>query len=607
MATVSITYAKSGSDVLTGVEYASYTYRNGIQPSTAVILCSKQSPGATIGDLTIAYTKEASDGTNAPASGSATIPDCIVVAVEAASGSPDMLQVTLLDRRWRWANGHLDGLYNVRNPDETYDYEKTVAELMTLCLDAMGETGYTLTAVTASSRNAMRPTVDWVAVNPALALDTLCLETGFDVTFDSSANVTLVDKGSGTAPLTTAASGTEQNEFTISSSVAKPVPPEYIRTATGAIQFECVLKMKPGGIDNDLEIKALGDLSYGPDTNATDNGFEPGDVRAGFDRVTGETTVNGITYKHQDLAKKSIGRVWMIDEMAHTSDNFAPPGFNDSLLGLSAGTTELDPADVTSIDQILPVVPFLNSETTLPGGGKARDRYKVEGVFLEEDNEEGENTAGLWEFGSSLDPSTGNLTLGEPALKYNANADEPVEWAAIYLRCVVTVDHETNQKIYYAKTGSQIAGGSGVRTLRHPEIELRTQVDWSEGANALEPFATLGQVTDNRTEVDAECDYYIDAETDRLDVSTGFTVGYEGIRYIAPNSLMRAITYSAGSSILPRTVAYYGTEPLEDVVGYDEQQEINARMLDQAEVDAAIKVEKKDAKKRHASERYVGQ
>lgn len=559
MALISITFPG-----LNAIQEASYAMRPGISPSAAVVIASNASPGSLTGDLVFAYQKGAGEHASTPASNTITIPDCLVEDVSIVSDQPDLLRVTLLDRRWRWIHGHIDGHYNRQRPEGGLDYEQTPAQLMTLLLDAMGESGYSVAAVTAHDRNSSRPTVYWRGDVPALMLDALCRELGFVVTINSSNNVVICERNVGTPPPTTSGSGTEQNEHLLAVASSRGVAPEYVRVACSNVQYECRLECEMVGLEPDGSVELIDDLSYAPA-----GGFTALDMDEGFTRVSGTTSVEGESVSHRALAQQTVGRWWRVKKQAHTAANYAPPGY----LG-TAG-------DIDDIAMLLPLRPYLNSERTLSDGTRQRREYVVEGVFADSADSH-DNYTGPWRHAKSLDRLNGIVQLSRTAFKRgtpDVNNDAANAFTTVYLRCVVEVDDpDLNVKQYYAWTSSQNASGEGIRTIERPEIEFKVTPTYTD-------FTTLDSTDDNGTEVDAEAEYYADAEAAQYAVTSGFTVVYEGLRTHSLDGMVRQISWTAGSGVVPRTIIAYGVELPDEPVPYEQLQREHWRLARQKMID----------------------
>ena len=143
----------------------------GIEPSACVIRSPEElgAPSAA-GNLVLSY-----------ADGSLTFVDCRLERPRlTANNSGRVRDLPILDRRWKWRFGLINGSYNLRQPDDTLKREQTPQQLATLLLEAMGETGFQV----ANLPNMPRPEVRWENSNPAQELAALCERLGCVVVFN---------------------------------------------------------------------------------------------------------------------------------------------------------------------------------------------------------------------------------------------------------------------------------------------------------------------------------------------------------------------------------------------------------------------------------------
>src|SRR5690348_6882168 len=117
---------------ITQLVQASFTLSHGITPSVATLVLAPQAElPARGGTLSFTFGSVRLD-----------FPDC---RIDACSYRRDLSgltwSLTVLDRRWKWAFGHVSGNYNRLRADGTIDpaTEKSPRELAQLCLEAMGE------------------------------------------------------------------------------------------------------------------------------------------------------------------------------------------------------------------------------------------------------------------------------------------------------------------------------------------------------------------------------------------------------------------------------------------------------------------------------------
>ncbi len=86
------------------------------------------------------------------------------------------LTATLYDRRYLWKWGYIVGTYNKRSADGVPNEEKTLAELLVMCLQALDERYYNLKNIP-----EVYPEVKWEFDNPGVALNDLCEKYGLVV------------------------------------------------------------------------------------------------------------------------------------------------------------------------------------------------------------------------------------------------------------------------------------------------------------------------------------------------------------------------------------------------------------------------------------------
>src|SRR5579862_1093188 len=143
-----------------------YTTSHGTTPGCAVLTILPQ----PISGIQMQGTLKITDGT-----GLIILQGCRVDGIRAnEDGDGVTWTLEIVDRRWRWRElGQISGCYNQRDPrGQLLPWTlKSVKDLISLCLTAMGESDFELNLPTAAtSTDAIYPAVDWNAVNPAYAL-----------------------------------------------------------------------------------------------------------------------------------------------------------------------------------------------------------------------------------------------------------------------------------------------------------------------------------------------------------------------------------------------------------------------------------------------------
>lgn len=225
------------------------------------------------------------------------LPDCLVLShsmrqVELRGGWVWELEV--LDHRWRWPQGSVGGEWNRRLPDGSVDplYQKTPAELATMCLDGMGESGYDVSHMPAT----VYPYCNWND-NPSadLSLKALCDAVACEICGGEFEAVTIWPAGQGPD---LPSGGVPMHQETV---MVRPAPGEII-VAGGRKRYATQLKLRAFGIDTDETVALLDNLSYRP---ASGWGVELPGVFAGLSATP------------QQFAKLSV---WVIYQVTGQSD-----------------------------------------------------------------------------------------------------------------------------------------------------------------------------------------------------------------------------------------------------------------------------------------------
>lgn len=525
VSTVSFDYASTGS--VQAISGASFTMSRGIRPSQGELTCIPQTITDPVGDLTLSIAYGAGGSTTI------VLTDCLIDQGSIEIVGPQVMRLSFYDRRWRWENGHIDGLYNIQQDDSSYKRERTTAQLMALCLDAMSETNYQLGLVTDDARLS----VDWRGDNPALALNEIMVKLGYTLAFNAMDQVVIYPIGTGFALPSTGREGT------ISFGVNRGVLPATIRIACSNVRYECKFLLEAVGEDTDGEIKAIDDLSYAPAGGWTAASFPD------FTDITGTYTVDGKATPTRNLARQWIFRAYRIKQQAHTAANWAPPGF--------AGTA----AEIDEREYILPLRPHLNSETS-DNGDKRPKPAIVEGVFYKQDDRSA-NTEEFTRYDKpfSIDTKRGIVKFSDRVYKLAGNANEEITEPDLYLKCVVEVDDQaTGQKQYYGYDKATGASGAfGVKTLDHPEILYKVTPTY-DGATFTPSASEPLNPSTNQTFVDDEADYYASAEIELLTPEESFTIEWGDLLALELDGMRNSVRWQVGYQSPPTTVASIGTE-----------------------------------------------
>ena len=271
---------------LEGAQSASYTCSHGIKPNGAIIIAQPQQRlPQEHGTLVIG------DGFNFVALRNAKIDS--VQEIRDADGQKWV--ITILDRRWAWTFGRLEGAYNV--PDSAGDVTRlpenaaptlrfptqyvpwtirSARNLIEACLLEMGETRYVINVPAITDP---LPTVNWRGTNPAAELMRLADTFGCRVVYDPVTDRVIVGPQGVGANLPDGSISSE------SPGLNPPLAPSRILIRGAPLEFQVRLKLEAAGREWNGAIKPLNDLSYAPDVDVNQKPkiieIEPSDVTIG--------------------------------------------------------------------------------------------------------------------------------------------------------------------------------------------------------------------------------------------------------------------------------------------------------------------------------------
>jgi len=471
--------------------------------------------------------------------------------------SGNIWSLQIFDRRWRWAWGAISGRYNVRRTEYTLvtDTEKTPRELAELCLDAMGETGYDVNDLP----NDTRPEILWDGEVPAEALARLCDDLGCRVVLQLDNTVAIRVAGTG-ALLPT--DGVMEGEAVIDA----PEYPDEIAILCGKSLFQVDFELEMVGMDTDNTVKLLDDLSYKPAAGWSAVDFPE------FAAVTASK-------KARRLAQETVyrwARVKCSDTYPVTIPGYTP----------ETGDPEIKDRELIELEAE-------QVETVTENGRKRRRPAIVYGVWYngvedlanvtdtidpleaQKDTATDEDTKTHRSF--SIDKEQRIVKFGQP-LYANAEIGTPTKLTitepTVRLRTACTIlDVNTRGPVRYAK--KRATGGTFLtptRYDRHDEIILTHVPTYDASYNVT-------AITKNDADVDAECDYYLDAIQAEYLPQGPLTMRYAGLRAINLDGAVQQLTLAIGKSGAT-TVVSRSTEQANRVLPYKERrrQEFNRSM-----------------------------
>lgn len=494
---------------LTKIVRANVTWNRGVSPGQITVDTVPQtSVTSAVGNFSIVWADRLPDGSPNPLDADAvtiTLYDCAIDVSTLEIRNNQTWSVTIFDRRWKWQYGEISGRYNVRNDNGSLDTstEKTPQQLATLCLDAMGETGYDVSQIP----NTARPEVNWDVENPAQALAGLCSVLRCEVVLTLAENnpVVIYPNGTGTA-LPTAYSQS------LSQSGKVGQRPAYVRAVTQPILLQRRFKLRAVGLDTDDEVKALADLSYEPASGFQDEQF--------MDDVTTSSDA-------KKLAQKSVYR-WF--ELA----TFADDTLDIPSISPSVGLSSLD-----SIARVRLTSGLIESQEI---HGKLKPKEpRLYGTYFSHQYTSGTSNETDAEYPGdfSIDVGRGLVQLREPLVKMNGST---IEEPDLYLEIAFTIEDTTGALVRYKRDMAvDNPDSDGILLVRMDNI--RRTVRWPYTA-----IATEGTVADNATTVNSEIDARLTQVVASIGADSSADALYGRIVPIELDGLRQQVVWSIGGN-----------------------------------------------------------
>jgi hypothetical protein len=414
-------------------------------------------------------------------------------------------EMHVLDHRWRWLVGTISGEWNKRLPDGTVDPDsvQTPAQLATLLLEAMGESIFDVSRMP----EGVYPYVKWNAINPALALASLCEYVACEVTGGEFNHVVIHRRGLGdTLPV----GGDPTHDSYRFISQAKP---KRIIVAGGPTMFQSKLLLEPiareaGGDTYDLDL-----VSYNPDWADEDpwtlpNLTDGDDLDAGADSA------------------------WRWYRIVGQADGSLPvPG---------------SPEPVTDIVQYLPLQPQLLDTGNDPSFLARSLPAYVAGEFWPysdaiENTASGTRYVGPWQ----LLGDRGYVVFPLPV--HSLASDGSIAEPALFLHCTHGVRRQDGQGYTSFLKEQAIGGSQGDLVLRRFEIFSSVTILYS-GPSIVGQTSTVAQA-------DAEAAKYLDLFKASLTTATIDDREYAGLELIPLDGNVAQVRYSFSVHEGPKTRA----------------------------------------------------
>jgi len=489
------------------VKSATMNWTHGISPSRCTIELTPQPGGvAPTGTLKLMFGNM-----------SLSFPNCCADHGSAEfTSSGEIWQLQILDRRYKWAWGEISGSYNLRWSDGTLNEvtKRTPRQLAKLCLDAMGEKGANCNALPTDGN----PTVEWSYTNPADALAELCDLYGCYVVLglDNRVRLCKIGQGQNLPNGGVISYGCDANP---------PEKPGKLGIACGPNRYQVDFDLEAVGLDNDGSVKLINDLSYKP--------------AAGWNVTDYPYYLDVSTTKGRELAVATVFKWYRVKEP------ISVPGYE--------GT-------VSSRSQILPIIgqQCITSEQTTSDGKKVLQdqdgqvygvwfaRFDVDTNSVDDLTPMEQNTVSnsLCRRSWSLDEARGIVMFAEPIYKNTAADGSAHSYGEpeLKLRASCNVrDATTQAPERYTVTRSIGNRNDATLYVQKPDIVCRCIPTYGDKFK-------VSSLTDNSSDVEVECNYYLDQLSADYQTVEGASVPYAGMIRQDLDGAIRQVTWSINES-----------------------------------------------------------
>jgi hypothetical protein len=502
---------------------ARFTLSHGITPSTCVLQIPWQdlstAEGGTL-SLTFAGTR-------------LDFPNCKVDKAKLVWGESGwLIEVTILDRRWKWAFGAVNGSYNLIDlatwntgapPPVDVATAANARQLAVLCLQAMNETVYDVSALPVDAF----PPVTWEDANPAKALSDLAQQFGCRVVLTTANSVLIARTGQGAA--LPAGQFVEQ-----SLTVDPPEVPDSITVSCGPTLYEDLLPLTAVGEDTDGTIKPINQLSYMPAGGwAAENPLT----------FAGVSTSGIYGTVPRELALKSVYRWYglYIGPNSKLQLNCYQPPITQVGQLLPLNDVRVAQGTVNGQSYQLPAVVVGSSFNLLNPGNSWMSPASANSAI----------NAVLEVPPFSLDRARGIVKFREPVMIRNPPGtpqNVTLGPAQLWLLTSFSIRDATWSWVRYRQT-QQIPGAhwnTGTRILRHEEVQQTVQANYE----MLKPVkGSVQQFLGLTTTLDqTEINYYLAAALAEYDQPPPQEVLYPGILAVSPDGAIEQVTWTIDQS-----------------------------------------------------------
>lgn len=542
--------------------HGSFSFTHGITPSLCQLYIVPQSfwPDM-VGDLTVNYL---------PGGNSYTFTDCLLdfVSVEREQEGRQVWGLHILDRRWKWKEcGRISGNYNIRWQNGDGDDEiftpslRTLQELMSLCLDAMGEDvyGYDVSQVIEETY----PQVEWDYENPSRALLELCDKYSYRVilTLQNQVLISKVNQGS-YLPGNVYLSG--------ATTINPPNTPSSIVIAAGHTLAQFDFPIVPMALELDNSLVPLEEVSYTPQTEHGWGDADLPDFLCIPDPIARAYAVKSVWKYYQIAAPFTMDG---IDPSNPANDEIADImrvlPLNDAQLVKAPPSLQPTPDDtesaVYSPGQPLPAVVYGIFWTY---NGQSNSCEVIDSSQPMQTLDQGRYPGGF-----QIDGQRGLVIFDDFTLAYSeddgTNSPTTAAYAVqptLFLRTSCPVrDPDTLGFLRYEVEIGLSTAGLPTQPMYVKTDDVAFKVTYS--------FVAQGQVdssTDNGAEVFAQADFLAQSALDKLTIDDPQSFEYPGFEFIDLDGAIQQITWNVGSDGKATTHANRNKEDLVNTQSYQD-------------------------------------
>lgn len=582
---------------------ASYTRAHGIQPGIASLTIAPQAGiVGELGDLVFAF-----EGTSENGNSTYTFTGCKLDRFRFERDTRGFIvRLAVLDRRWKWEFPTVTGTFNMRHENgelvndlsqtqsqQTANLiwvtEKAPQDLATLCLEAMGEVDYDVSALP----NDPRPLVEWDHENAARALEDLCELLGCHVVLKMDDTVQIWRLGVGSdLP--------ENLDIQIRSpGVDLPERPDAIRVIGNRQRVQADMLLEAVGLDTDGQTKPIDELSYIP-KNANGTADYSGVIAPYFLGIS--------DLKARELAKQTLWRWYRVK-------------FPFFVFALDNATEDENPTlTLVSIDNLLQIAPLedMQIDQEVENGQQRFKQAWIWGIW-------GTDSLGYVNGVSTLktlDPNfmAGELAVSQPILGTDAdfakkslyfggfsidadrcivkfseivarmgstqdaagNTNKPVSAAVLVLRTAICIRNKNTRAWlrYNRRRDFGTDFGTEPKDFKHDDVILNvtnrydTSFSYDPSTGLAPRYALINNVVSNQAVCDQACEYYLDAAEQHYLTTTPEIRTYTGFQAVELDGAIQQVTFSLSRAGATTTIAR-NTEIIANRMLYNEKRFYN--------------------------------